>query len=115
MKGELTNKEFAALLKAQGYSWPEKLASGEWAGIRQFMFTWGLCVGLDKTGYRTRFCYEDITDALFALATWDGHGDPPGLRPGRGGTVASSPASPCRCRGLPGSRGTGRRAEAAGA
>lgn len=77
-KGKLTDKEFAARMKAEGYLWPRKLSTGEWAGVQRFMFTHGLCVGLDETGYRTRYCYEDWGEALIALATWDGRGDPPG-------------------------------------
>jgi len=48
-------------------------------GVAQFLLHIGIvCVGLDETGYRTRFCYEDKRTALFALLTWDGRGDPPG-------------------------------------
>jgi len=61
-----------------GYSFPRLLPTGEWAALRSFFYTCGLCVGLDKTGYRTRFCYETATDAFGALVTWDGEGDPPG-------------------------------------
>lgn len=55
-----------------------RLPSGEWACVHQFIFTFGLLVGVTTTTYRTRFCYEHMSDAIVALATWDGHGDPPG-------------------------------------
>jgi hypothetical protein len=42
------------------------------------LFTYDLCVGLDETGYRTRFMYPDLGTALVALLAWDGLGDPPG-------------------------------------
>lgn len=61
-----------------GYSFPRKLPSGEWAGIQRNLFTYGLVVGLDKTGYRTRFCYSLKTDAVESLEKWDGEGFPPG-------------------------------------
>jgi hypothetical protein len=47
-------------------------------GVRRFMFTWGLLVGIDGSGYRLRYCYEHQRDALNALMAWDGVGDPPG-------------------------------------
>jgi len=61
-----------------GYIQPRKLPTGEWAAVEKMLFTWALVVGLDQTGYRTRFCYEHITDAGPALEEWNGEGDPPG-------------------------------------
>ncbi len=42
------------------------------------MFTTGLIAGLDRYGYRTRFCYETAPEAERALAEWNGEGWPPG-------------------------------------
>jgi hypothetical protein len=72
-------KEFLQLLEHEGYFFPGKLpATGEWIGLRAFMYTVGLCIGLDEWGYRRRFCYPDLASALEALIAWDGEGDPPG-------------------------------------
>lgn len=63
------------------YSHVRVLPTGEIAGIRNMFVTTGLFVGLDETGYRTRFCYDGINqeaDAIVALAVWDGSGFPPG-------------------------------------
>jgi hypothetical protein len=65
-------------LKELGYAMVRQLSTGEWAGLRRMLFTVGLFVGLDETGYRTRFCYEDAGSAFIALVTWDGRGDPCG-------------------------------------
>jgi len=48
--------------------------------VQRFLFTAGICVGLDKTGYEYRYCYETVEEAVIALATWDGpnSGHPPG-------------------------------------
>ena len=54
------------------------LASGELVGLRAFMFTVGLCVGLQDDGYRIRYCYPSWAAAEAALAVWDGSGDPSG-------------------------------------
>lgn len=54
------------------------LESGEYAYVQRMLFTYGLLVGCDESGYRTRFCYEDAREAVHALLTWDGRGDPPG-------------------------------------
>lgn len=61
-----------------GYKPARQLASGEWAGVRDMLYTTGLCVGLDDTGYRTRFCFSSRTEAEDAFAAWDGTGWPPG-------------------------------------
>ena len=61
-----------------GYIPARVLASGECAGVMRMVYTAGLFVGLTDWGYRTRFCYPTIEDAIRALAEWDGHGDPPG-------------------------------------
>lgn len=68
----------ASMLAENGYAMVRRLPSGEVAGLRQFMFTVGLCVGLDEFGLRTRFCYPSIAEAAFAMLLWNGHGDPPG-------------------------------------
>jgi hypothetical protein len=43
------------------------------------MFTVGLIYGLDKYGYKGRWCYGENLEAKVALNEWDGTGDPPGL------------------------------------
>ena len=73
---------------ASEYSHLRRLSTGEWVGVQRFLFTWGLMVGLDERGYRTRFCYEHPQDAVWAAQHWDGSGDPPGpwvKEKGRGG------------------------------
>jgi hypothetical protein len=65
-------------LESDGYLQPRQLPAGEWAGVMRFAFTWGLCLGLDAHGYRTRFCYALKHEALNALAVWDGKGHPLG-------------------------------------
>lgn len=71
----------AGLLKRlhkEGYRDIRRLPTGEIAGLSRFLFTTGLCIGLDETGYRTRFCFEGYNDALQSLNAWDGEGFPPG-------------------------------------
>jgi len=57
-------------------------------GVQPFMFSCGLLTELrffDEFGvedggydYAARYCYPNLTEALAAIATWDGQGDPPG-------------------------------------
>lgn len=58
---------------------PKLLATGQWAAIKQFACTYGLLVGISGWGYQQRFCYESYGQALEALLTWNGSGDPPGM------------------------------------
>lgn len=67
-----------ARLNSEGYTRCIVLPTGELAGIFPMLFTTGLFVGLDEMGWRTRFCYERVQDAIAALDAWDGQGDPPG-------------------------------------
>lgn len=50
-------------------------------GVQRFIFTRGLLTDLSFDGlsydYSARYCYPRASDALSALATWDGQGDPP--------------------------------------
>ena len=61
------------------YFYTRQLDSGVWIGVRKMLVTWALIVGIDAQGnYRSRYCYEQYHDAVEALQTWDGDGDPPG-------------------------------------
>lgn len=71
--------EFQGWLEKQGYSHVRQLPSGEWIGVSPFLYTAGLCIGLDETGYRVRFCYANSRAAEDAADLYDGVGDPPGL------------------------------------
>jgi hypothetical protein len=66
------------LLEANGYRHIRRLPTGELAAIASMVFTTGLFVGLDESGYRTRFCFESEHVARTALENWDGTGFPPG-------------------------------------
>lgn len=53
-------------------------------------FTTGLFCGLQEWGYKYRYCYADVIDALAAIETWDGTGHPEGpwiVRKGKGGDL----------------------------
>lgn len=63
---------------ALGYFHSRLLPSGEMAGLQAMITTTGLFVGIDADAYERRYCFEHAADAAFALATWDGTGDPPG-------------------------------------
>lgn len=67
-----------AVAKHEGYQFLKVIATGELAGLLPFFFTVGLVVGIDKYGYRTRFCFKTAKEALASLVMWDGLGDPPG-------------------------------------
>lgn len=71
---ELTTEAIAA----EGYAPNRLLPTGEWAGVMQQFFTWGLFVGIEKYDYRTRFCFSTKAEAENSLAAWDGTGWPPG-------------------------------------
>jgi hypothetical protein len=65
-------------LEKQGFVSVKQLKNGEWIGISRMLYTWGLCVGLDKFGYKKRYCYERLSDAVGAVLLYEGEGDPDG-------------------------------------
>lgn len=62
-----------------GYEAVHKL-NGEIVGLYQFIFTVGIVVGIDETGYKHRFCYDSALKAAIALGKWgtDGGNEPKG-------------------------------------
>lgn len=70
--------ELLEILAGEGYRDIVRLPTGEIAGLSRFLYTTGLCVGLDESGYRTRFCFDGYNEALQSLEQWDGEGFPPG-------------------------------------
>lgn len=66
-------------LEVLGYFPVKQLPNGKWAGVMEMRYTAGLFVGLDKTGYSTRFCFTSWVEAVQALEEWDGTGLPPGF------------------------------------
>ena len=49
-----------------------------WCAIHQYAYTYGLVCGITEIDWQHRYCFEHQHDALHALTTWDGEGDPPG-------------------------------------
>lgn len=66
------------ILYLNGYQGVKRLPNGDYAGIMRMFYTAGLFTGLDESGYKTRYCYETMSEAMAALLIWDGEGDPPG-------------------------------------
>lgn len=70
--------EFEKELKSQGYYEATEVPDRGICAIMPFMYTYGLCYGIDETGYVGRYCYSNAYEALLALKAWDGEGDPIG-------------------------------------
>jgi len=68
------------MLVSEGYYNLRVLPNGVVIGLYDFIFTVGLCYGLDETGYSGRYCYpkENKGDAVIAVLTWNGLGQPSG-------------------------------------
>lgn len=65
-------------LKTEGYTEMKEIPGAGICGLRSFIFTTGLIVGMTESGYYGRYCYANHSDALKALNEWDGKGDPAG-------------------------------------
>jgi len=65
------------IAKDEGYL-VTKVMNGKVYGLNRFMFTVGLVVGIDETGYAYQYCYDNYVDALVDFQTWNGEGHPSG-------------------------------------
>lgn len=74
----MIDPDLEAMLRSEGYILTRLMPNGHIAGVHQFAFTFGLCDHLDWHGYGERWCYEEVGDAVLALALWNGENDPPG-------------------------------------
>jgi hypothetical protein len=65
-------------LEREGYTFIKYIPTKGYCGLRRFLFTTGLCIGMDEASFVGRYCYEHMADAKEALEKWDGEGDPSG-------------------------------------
>jgi hypothetical protein len=67
-------------LETDGYSHLTVIEGRGICGLLEFVYTVGLCFGLDYMGYSGRYCYPKsvVADAVLALNIWDGNNDPLG-------------------------------------
>lgn len=49
-----------------------RVIDGVVCGTMRFMFTVGVCIGIDDVGYSGRFCFNTQMEADLFLAEWDG-------------------------------------------
>lgn len=71
---------FISAMEKEGYVNVRFIEGRGYCGLRNFIFTLGLCYGLDDTGFYGRWCYpKDLAIfGVIAYSKWDGNGDPDG-------------------------------------
>lgn len=66
-------------LTAQGYSHLTRLHNRGMCGIKEMVFTWNICIGMDMSGMVGQFFFDTEKEAEFSIRNWrDGLVDPPG-------------------------------------
>jgi hypothetical protein len=70
--------DLKAYLETEGYYEIREIPGRGFCGLRKFIFTTGLVIGMDEDRYYGRYCYSNEADALKALNEWDGKEDPSG-------------------------------------
>lgn len=63
-------------LEKEGYYNLKNIPNKGICGLRRFLFTTGLCYGIDEYSHAVRYCYQTNADAVEAIEEWDGNGDP---------------------------------------
>ena len=75
---ETKKERLARLCEIWGTEVGRIMPDGSIVLIVPFAYTTSIMVGVDEMGYRCRYCYEKIGEALDALIHWNGFGDPGG-------------------------------------
>lgn len=70
---ELLSEEQKQFYREQSIELAVKI-NGQVVGIQRFLFTFGIIVGADETGYHHRYCYGSSPEAYIALCEWIAHG-----------------------------------------
>ena len=65
-------------LETEGYYEIREISGIGLCGLRKFIFTTGLVIGIGEIQYYGRYCYSNESDALEALNKWDGKEDASG-------------------------------------
>lgn len=71
MYNDLMNSEFENLLADEGYTNVREI-DGMVCATHRYIYTVGVCYGIDMTGYRGRFCFDSQQNAELFLKDWDG-------------------------------------------
>lgn len=66
---ETVDKEHEEFFTEMGYGLICKM-HGRTVGISQFIYTTGIVVGMDDSGYEYRYCYHTMAEAAVALMNW---------------------------------------------
>lgn len=69
---------FMDFLIDEGYYNIKRLKDGRWCGLFRFLFTEAIVVGLTRSGYEYRYCYEPDTIAAEQLKKYNGTEEPTG-------------------------------------
>jgi len=59
------------LIRGHGYTDLREI-NGMTCGVMRFLYTCGVCYGLDETGYVGRYCFDTHQNACLFLKDWDG-------------------------------------------
>lgn len=73
-KVEKLDAEHVKYYTDMGYGMPIRL-DGELVALGPFLYTVGIMVGMDETGYKHRFCYPNEDAAMLAFLAWIGSDD----------------------------------------
>ncbi len=76
---DLTNEDLIKHLQKEGeYFHLQDFMGRGLCGVRTQLFSVALIIGIEQWSYFGRYCYPDFLQAVVAIKTWDGEGDPPG-------------------------------------
>ena len=63
------------ILESYGYE-EIRCIDGIWCGLMRFLYTVGVCHGMDEHSIKGRFCFDTYQNASLFLKDWDGETPP---------------------------------------
>lgn len=66
------NSKLQDILDQNGYVDVREVENWGVCGIQRFLYTCGICYGMDEGGIKGRFCFSTMQNAQLFLRDWDG-------------------------------------------
>ena len=68
----MSDEELVQFLRDNSYFDIRDVPGRGVCGLMRFIYTVGVCYGMDDGGYQGRICFSNLADAIGFLAEWDG-------------------------------------------
>lgn len=75
-QGKPLDFDFLKEVEKEGYFNIRYVPHAGYCGLHRYIYTIGICIGLNTVGFNERFCFDSLLGAKSFLDTWDGETNP---------------------------------------